>query len=276
MAQNTHLSIRSTALKEYQWPEGMQYDTYLQGSYKNWTNIRSDSDVDLVVELTSVFYSNLTDLDKQAMGLSVGKHNWDDFKNQVVAALKNSYDGSSLDLSGSKSIKLLPKSGRLKADIVVAVKYRRYSSRTLSAEGITFWTTPDRRQIINYPNLHYEHGNIKNDDNHSAGCFKPTVRVIKSARSRIVERIAHLDGRFPSYFVECLLYNVPDRMFVPDYQRTFCNVVNWLQEQFTKGLAGEFVCQNNQFYLFGADSIQWNINDAQELVDQLIALWNSK
>jgi tRNA nucleotidyltransferase (CCA-adding enzyme) len=39
----------STSLYKY------TYDVYLQGSYANSTNIRADSDVDVVVELTSVF-----------------------------------------------------------------------------------------------------------------------------------------------------------------------------------------------------------------------------
>ena len=33
----------------------MTYVSYLQGSYRNDTNIRGDSDVDLVLELNSVF-----------------------------------------------------------------------------------------------------------------------------------------------------------------------------------------------------------------------------
>lgn len=46
----THLSIRE-ALAAYAWPDDIKYDTFLQGSYKNNTNLRRDSDVDVVVQL---------------------------------------------------------------------------------------------------------------------------------------------------------------------------------------------------------------------------------
>src|SRR3954464_8443719 len=35
--------------------EGKKFDTYLQGSYRSDTNIRGESDVDVVVELESTF-----------------------------------------------------------------------------------------------------------------------------------------------------------------------------------------------------------------------------
>ena len=63
-AERTHHSLKR-ALEAYKkWPDGVTYETYLQGSYLNSTNIRGDSDVDLVAELTSVFYSNLTQAEK--------------------------------------------------------------------------------------------------------------------------------------------------------------------------------------------------------------------
>jgi tRNA nucleotidyltransferase (CCA-adding enzyme) len=53
-ASNTHQSIRR-ALDAYDWPNGVRFESYLQGSYRNTTNIRGDSDVDLVVQLNSTF-----------------------------------------------------------------------------------------------------------------------------------------------------------------------------------------------------------------------------
>ena len=50
----THESIRKV-LSQYSWPPEMTYVSYLQCSYRNDTNIRGDSDVDLVLELNSVF-----------------------------------------------------------------------------------------------------------------------------------------------------------------------------------------------------------------------------
>jgi hypothetical protein len=58
-AQSTHTSIRN-ALSAYNWPVDVSYNIYLQGSYRNSTNFRGDSDEDVIVEVTSVYWSNLT------------------------------------------------------------------------------------------------------------------------------------------------------------------------------------------------------------------------
>src|SRR3989344_2437503 len=48
-AKTTADSIKN-ALNSYRsWPSGVEFDVYLQGSYKNDTHIRGDSDVDIVV-----------------------------------------------------------------------------------------------------------------------------------------------------------------------------------------------------------------------------------
>jgi len=36
------------------WPNGIKFEVYLQGSYKNNTNIRGDSDVDVVAQLNAI------------------------------------------------------------------------------------------------------------------------------------------------------------------------------------------------------------------------------
>ena len=60
-AKQTHESIRK-ALNPHTWPTGVKYEVYLQGSYKNTTNIRGDSDVDVVAQLNSTFQHDLSEL----------------------------------------------------------------------------------------------------------------------------------------------------------------------------------------------------------------------
>lgn len=160
-AQKTHESIRNS-LATYPWSSGITYETYLQGSYRNSTNIRGDSDVDLVVELTSVFYSNLTNIEKSQLEITPTAYGWSEFRKEVITALSNYYGSQYVDTSGSKSIKLLPNSGRIKADVVVAVKYKHYENMSLTAEGIAFWKLPGWHQIYNFPKLHYDNGASKN------------------------------------------------------------------------------------------------------------------
>jgi hypothetical protein len=273
-SQRTHESIRNS-LAVYQWSPGVTYETYLQGSYRNSTNIRGDSDVDLVVELTSVFYSNLTDIEKSQLEITPAVYGWSEFREEVITALSSCYGSQYVDTSASKSIKLLPNSGRIKADVVVTVKYRHYDNKRLTAEGITFWTNPGWQQIFNFPKLHYENGASKNSPQQTRGLYKPNVRVFKNARNRVTNIYPFLSGRCPSYFVECLLFNVPSSRFSTCYQSTFFESINWLNSQLHNESWREFLCQNKMNYLFGNSTVQWNINDAQEYVSRLIALWNT-
>jgi len=263
------------ALSRYNWPSGVTYEPYLQGSYRNSTNIRGDSDVDLVVELTSVHYSNLTEAEKSLLGITLAAYDWQGFRNDVIAALTNYYGSQYVDTSGSKSIKVLPNSGRLKADVVVAVTYRHYVKTKLIAEGITFWTLPGWQRIYNFPKLHYDNGSSKNSQQQTGGWYKPTVRVFKNARNRVVETNTFLPKRFPSYFIECLLYNVPNGKFGGSYQSTLTAALNWLSNELNNGNGEGFRCQNEMYDLFGNSAVQWSIVDAREYVAKLISLWNS-
>lgn len=273
-AQQTHESIR-TALGRYKWSSGVTYEPYLQGSYRNVTNIRGDSDVDLVVELTSVYYSNLTEAEKTQLGMTSAEYGWQEFRNDVIAALTSYYGTQYIDTSGSKSIKLLPNSGRLKADVVVAVTYRHYERMRVIAEGINFWTLPGWQRVYNFPKLHYANGANKNSQSQTNGWYKPTVRVFKNARNRVAEANAFLPKRFPSYFVECLLYNIPNGKFGGSFQNTFVASLDWLSRELDDGNWKRFRCQNEMYDLFGDSTVQWNIGDARELVAQLVKLWNN-
>ena len=258
-----------------EWSEGATYEVYLQGSYGNDTNIRGSSDVDIVMQLTSVFWNNLSQDDKAKLGLTTVPYSLNDFKREVISALQSCYGNDLVDTTGSKSVKVLASGNRLKADIVVCATYKYFENLKTRAEGITFWTSYGA-QIINYPKLHRDNGTRKNTSSRTAGSYKPGIRVFKNARDRIIDQDSGLDGRFPSYFVECLLYNVPDSKFAGTSQDMYVEVVNWLNDRFNDDACGKYVCQNEMQYLFGPEPVQWNQADAIELVTRLIALWNNR
>src|SRR5215469_14994830 len=79
---------------------------------------------------------------------------------------------------------------------------------------------------INFPKLHIANGEARNSQNRTNGHYKPAVRMFKNARYRATER-GFLDDA-PSYFVECLLYNVPDVCFTDSMQGSYADVVNHL------------------------------------------------
>jgi len=267
-AKVTHESIRN-ALNQNKWPNGVDFEVYLQGSYKNDTNIRGDMDVDLAVQINSTFYCNLSEEQKRYLGLLPASYGWNDFKSDVLSVLKDYYDLLTIT-EGNKSIKVEATSGRLPADVVVCAQYRRYKSLNIYdyVEGMTFWTKNENRQVINYPKIHYDNGVNKHQITNNQ--YKPTVRVFKNIRNYLEENYHISDSLAPSYLLECLLYNVPDDKFIGDYRDVFCNIVNCLN----KDNLEDYICQNEQLKLFGDTPEQWSLYDVEIFMQKLIKLLN--
>jgi len=117
-AKSTADSVKNALNSYTEWPEGIDFEVYLQGSYKNDTNIRGDSDVDVVIQLNSTFYSNLSEDQKGVLGLTPASYGLPNFRANVLNILK-SYYGQDQIVEGHKSIKVKATNGRLPADVVV-------------------------------------------------------------------------------------------------------------------------------------------------------------
>lgn len=267
MSKQTHESIRY-ALNESNWPQGVSYDIYLQGSYKNDTNIRGESDVDVVVELTSTFYSNLTDDQKRYLGLMTATYGWSEFMNDVLSRLI-AYYGEKNITRGNKCINLAPTASRLPSDIVVCAQYIWYSNLAVAAKGITFWTHGNGLQTTSYPKIHTELCVQKNGETN--GWFKPSVRMFKNARSHLVDQKVIDEKLAPSYLLECLIHGVPSSKFGGNFQNTYCNIVNWLME----ADYGSFTFPSLSQSLFGTGNNQWSVEKAKTLLNQLVKLWSN-
>jgi len=128
----------------------------------------------------------------------------------------------------------------------------------------------DGTHVANYPDQHSE--NLIAKHQATGKKFKPMIRIFKNARSKMVEDGLIADGSAPSYYVDGLLYNVPNDKFVGDYQDIFLNIPKWLYE--TKDRT-EFVCANEQYYLL-QDGLYtcWAIADGRNFIDASIKLWN--
>ncbi len=253
------------------------FDVYLQGSYRNSTNIRGDSDVDVVVQLNSTFHSDKSRLSIEEKRLyestfSRASYQWADFRADVLAALR-AYYGPAAVTEGNKSVKIAGDSGRLPTDVVPCLQYRRYFSfkgaSSPFTEGIVFWATRDSHRIINFPKLHFQNGADKNSAAETSGWYKPSVRMLKNARTWLVDHGYIGGGLAPSYFLECLLYNVPDANYGVNYRDTYAGVVNYLDQ----AILTSFMCQNKQMSLFGDSKEQWNTRDAMALHSHLVKLW---
>lgn len=269
-AKSTHESIRNT-IARYNWPVAAP-ECHLQGSYANDTNIRGNSDVDLFVQNNDSFFSNLSYDQKQDLRLIDASYGWEAFRDDVIKALSDYYGWASVDSSGVKSVKVAGGNSRLDADVVVCCEYRLYRSGQVAATGIGFRNRKTNELIVNYPKLHYENGVAKNSRTRTNGWYKPSVRMFKNARTRITEAKPYLADWFPSYFVECILYNVPDSFFGQSYQSTYATSTSYLIKLFDQGRASSLKCQNGIDNLFGASSTQWREEYARTFVEELCNL----
>ena len=267
-AKETLASVQH-ALNSYSWPDGIRYEVYLQGSYKNTTNIRGDSDVDVVVELNSCFYSNLTEEQKRRREFTKGKYTFSDFRSLVSDAISHYYKHYQIE-DNNKCFRVT--GTRLPADVVACVQYRNYTNPDFSdsnVKGMTFWTKNNPRQIINYPKVHYGNGVNKHQTTHNY--YKPTVRMFKNIRTYLVNQNMISSDLVPSYFLECLIYNIPNDKFYWEYQETFCNVINWLGN----ATLSKLINQNEQLYLFGPAKEQWQIDAAEKFITNAAYLWEN-
>jgi hypothetical protein len=274
----TYASVRralegSTYLRPY------TFEIYLQGSYANATNIRADSDVDIVVQLTSSFRQDITALSAAERSryesyFSSAIHGYAEFRRDVLAALRINY-GADRVSEGNKCLKIAGAGSRLPADVLVAQEHRQYQAFPSAAqqryiEGVIFWTR-DGREVINYPKAHRSNGEAKHD--RTGNRYKPLVRTVKNARRRAVEDGLITTDVSPSYFVECLLYNVSDGQFVGDMEDTYVEVLKWLNNN--QLFLSSMHCQNEIVYLFGPTPEQWDVSRARRLIDALVEQWNT-
>lgn len=281
-AKETHESIRNALTSNGSPIRGKYSEVYLQGSYKNSTNIRGDSDVDIVVQLNSTFQYDVSSLLEDGKILFEqaypdAKYLWRDFRADVLKTLQEYYGITTIS-EGNKSLKVIGGSGRLPADIVVCLQYRKYQRfRSIHdqryVEGITFYALRENRWIINFPKLHYDNGTSKNAQYRTNGWYKPIVRIFKNARTYLANKDVITQTLVPSYFLECLLYNIPDKYFGSNYQKTFLSVIDWIANSFSGGQYQKFLCQNGQLPLFGNTPEQWSANSVIEFLKKLIELW---
>jgi len=92
-AKATHESVRHALSASTSPVRDKNFEAYLQGSYKNSTNIRGDSDVDIVVQLNSTFQGNtgkLTEEEKKLYQAAYddATHLWKHFRADVLQALR--------------------------------------------------------------------------------------------------------------------------------------------------------------------------------------------
>lgn len=212
-AEYTERTIRD-AVKAHPLLSDLDVRVFAKGSFKNNTNVRRDSDVDVAVEYRGVITTQFAEgASFSGLGLApytgpfgnaAGKRA---FKAAVGEAMRQAFGLSAVDGSRNKVFTVRASSRSLAADVVPCTTYRYYWPSGAWRQGIELiLDRPDDRRHVNYPEQHYANGVAKNKA--TSKRFKSTVRILKNIENQLVA--AGEIREIPSYFVECLAYNVSD------------------------------------------------------------------
>ncbi len=217
--------------------EGSNYDTFLQGSYRNGTAIADINDVDIVA-LYDPWRAPATDSD------------WNKLFNRTATILRDSWRVSGTVKVNDKCVTL---SGTLKADIVPAISPSPYSS----TDPIQIYSRRDREERPNHPRTHYDNGVRK--QRATGDAYKPTVRLFK----RWARQYANLNA--PSFYIECAVHSVFSSKFDDYLPVSFANValelISYSRHKVINSVAGDKDILMSQ---------EWHPDDFQTFQEKLL------
>jgi hypothetical protein len=183
-SKTTQVANLQTTIREVL---GDDYDTFLQGSYRNGTAIADINDVDIVAR-------------RKATNAPLSAATWESLFNTIARKLRDSHRVSGTVSLGDKCVKL--KGTSFNADIVPAVAIGDFTK-----DPIAIWSRRQKRQRPNYPRTHYDNGVKKHSATSEA--FKPTVRLFK----RWARQYSSLAETAPSFYIECAVHAVSNGKF---------------------------------------------------------------
>lgn len=252
-------------------------EIFLQGSYANATNIRGDSDVDIVVMLKSSWNADkslLTEFERSSYDKdhSAAAYGAVELRKDIVDALQ-SYFGNVRVKPGNKAIRVDKKDSYVDADVVPAIQHRIYTSYDSLSRGRYIEGTKLHPQtggtIVNFPKAHKKNGKLKHESTNEN--FKPAVRQLKQLKRRAVASGNVSPKKTPGYLIECLTYNVPNTKFVDNHHTRLTGVLGWLCE----ADFNDFMSVDGIHKLFQTDPGKFSPQDAKvailKMVEEVVA-----
>lgn len=188
---------------------GNDVSIFLQGSYRNRTNVKQDSDVDIVVLHEGYYFSDvgvLSESDKTAYWKNfIGSdYTFSQFKNDIHNLLINTL-GTAVTRK-NKCIRVEGNNYRVNADVVPCFVHKRFRSLdSVETEGIEL-VSDVGVHIHSFPKQHYDNGVSKNDSTDKM--YKSIVRILKNVRNELTDKGNVTLEKMPSFFLECLVWNV--------------------------------------------------------------------
>jgi hypothetical protein len=252
---------------------GMDITVLAQGSYRNRTNVRQNSDVDICVRLNSTFYPDYpSGTDRSTFGHVPGSVSFSDYKQWVGEALNNHFGGPAVT-RGDKAFNIHENTYRIDADVLAAFEHRRYQQRSDGTyhhlSGIEFETDAGRR-TINWPEQNYVNGVAKHEA--TGRRYRKMVRILKRLRDVMQDKGIAESKNVASCLIEALVWNVPDEGF--DHS-TYADDVRYVIAHAFNNTRDAKDCKdwgevNNLMYLFHS-SQPWTRVQANQFLD---AAWS--
>jgi Nucleotidyltransferase domain len=164
-AENAEKAVRK-AIGQNQKLSQMDITVFPHGSYRNRTNVRQDSDVDICIRLNTTFFPQYpAGKTKEYFGNVDSDITFADFKSSVHQALID-YFGADYVKRGDKAFDIHENTYRVDADAIATFEHRRYvlnpDGSYYYLSGIEFKTDHGTR-IINWPEQNYRNGCIKHE-----------------------------------------------------------------------------------------------------------------
>lgn len=243
---------------------------YAKGSYRNNTNVRSDSDVDIAVQCHEASYwEEATEGTKPSSSVYTGIWSPSKLRSELKSALESKFPGE-VDSSGSTAFRVNASSARVDADVVPCFDYRYYFSTYNHRDGSRIFKK-DGSSFENYPQQQLDNGTAKNT--RTKRSYKSVVRIMKRVENAMVTSGDHRE--VPSFFVECLVYNCPDSIlnrtsWVSTIEGVIVHIWDELQGPEPADSDRRWVEVNECQYLFHAGQA-WTRQDGRDFAK---AAWN--
>jgi hypothetical protein len=235
------------AIDASDWLKGKVSRVFAKGSYKNNTNVRLESDVDICVQ-GNCRYWNASAV--PGYKPSTCSYTFVEFKNEVERALVAKFGRGGVS-RGDKAFDVHQTTTRVDADVVACFGYRHYWDGTMTryVDGTRF-KSDSGTEITNWPDQQLANGNAKNVE--TALRYKYITRAVKRLRNEMADSGIAEAEPIPSYLIECLVWNVPnDWLGHADYY----DDVRWVLVNTIPDTASDEKCKdwlevNRRKYLF--------------------------
>ena len=238
-------------------------DIFGKGSYKNNTNVRLTSDMDICVVYTPTFKYNIPQGDTpQEHNITpvVDPYTFSMFKFELTELMKEKFGKDNVSTK-NKCIHIKENTYHSEIDVVPSWYFRKYKYKyvpLIYTEGIVLWSERFEK-VINYPIQHYDNGVNKNDRTRRR--YKRLVRIIKNLKCEMEESGYYDNPNITSFLIESLVYNMPDSKFLLENE-----YYDWND-----------IVKNFLIFIFG--STKEERNDCErwiEVSEQLPLMWNHK